>query len=489
MSTTGRKGGWRWGGVQARGIPLGTYGSAFFRRRLRLDGDDARSHMHVMGKSGSGKSRWLAGFYVNLLKAGYSATLIDPHGDLARLVLAQLLADGYFDREEAYDRLLYLDVPRGAREGRYLRFNCLKQPYDTHTTTRLTLEAMRRAFPELDRNAGHAAPAFEQIVTAGTHVLVDNALPFSELRSVLLDKARRERLLRQVADPLIHGFFHGEYDAYGTGDRLNLAGCTLRRLFLLLYAPVLGFALAAPDNQLEYRSILQENRSLIVNLAIHDPDAKRLLGALLTVAAEQGAKSRADVAATDRGGTHYVIVDECQLFVSNSSAALNEMLSQTRKFGMFVVLSHQTRDQIPERMWGALQNVEVDITFRTGREDAERQAKVVGSVDPHAVKHEVAVGQERSHPAFYSLPEQWEGWTQQVVGLKKRFAFVKHPSGQTVKMQSLALPDPAVAPERLAAVEKHYLQRCFRPVAMTPPRDELVFVAGRVGRPRWEETS
>ena len=58
--------------------------------------------MHVMGKSRVGEIRWLAGFYVNLLKAGFSATLIDPHGDLARLVLAQLVADGYFDQEDAY---------------------------------------------------------------------------------------------------------------------------------------------------------------------------------------------------------------------------------------------------------------------------------------------------------------------------------------------------------------------------------------------------
>ena len=472
---------------QTKSIPLGTYGSALFKRRLHLDGQDARSHMHVMGKSGSGKSRWLAGFYVNLLKAGYSATLIDPHGDLARLVLAQLVADGYFEREGAFQRLQYLDIPAAAKVGRYLNFNCLQQPYDTHTTTRLTLEAMRRAFPELDRNAGNAARAFEQIVTAGTHVLIDNALPFSELRSVLLDKGRRDGLLRQVADPLIHAYFQDEFDAYDRGERMHLLGSTLRRLFLLLYAPVVRFALSAPDNDLEYRTILQENRSVIVNLAIQDPDAKRLLGCLLTVFAEQGAKSRSDVSAAGRTGTHYVIVDECQLFLSNSSAALNEMLSQTRKFGMFVVLSHQTRDQIPERMWGALQNVEVDITFRTGRADAEQQAKVVGSVDPDAIKHEVKEGQERSHPAFYSLPEQWETITQQVTGLKKRFAFVRQPNGHTVKIESLPLPDPTVDPERLAAIEARYLEQGFRPATRALPAGEVIFTPQAAARSRWDD--
>jgi hypothetical protein len=94
------------------------------------------------------------------------------------------------------------------------------------------------------------------------------------------------------------------------------------------------------------------------------------------------------------------------------------MLSETRKFNLFAMLSHQTLDQVPDRMRSGLQNVEVDITFRTGRDDAKQQAKVVGNVDPFSVKHEVAEHQERSHPTFFPLQEQWEGWTQELTKLK-----------------------------------------------------------------------
>src|SRR4051794_22267330 len=99
-------------------IPLGTHGLPFLSRSLRLSGDEAKSHVYVIGKTGSGKSRWLASLYVNILKAGYSATLIDPHGDLAQLVLSQLVADGFFASEDAYQRLLYLDIPAAARRNR-----------------------------------------------------------------------------------------------------------------------------------------------------------------------------------------------------------------------------------------------------------------------------------------------------------------------------------------------------------------------------------
>ncbi len=446
-------------------IPLGTYRYSLLPRTLSLSGEEVQSHIHVQGRTGSGKSRWLAGFYVNLLKAGYSATLIDPHGDLARLVLSQLVADGYFDEEGSYDKLLYLDIPGAASRNRYLRFNCLKQPYDTHTTTRLMLEALRRAFPSLSANGSHASPAFEQIVTAGVHVLIENGLPFPMLRPLLLPRLKewRDGLLQRVPDRMIQSFFHDEFDQWDTKLRDTLEGSTLRRLFLLLYNPVLRYALAAHDNVLNYRSIIQQNRSLIVNLAVNDPDSKHLLGCLMTVFAEQGAKSRSDLRKEERAGTHFIILDEFQTFVAQSREALSDMLSQTRKFNTFVVLSHQTREQIPEDMRSGLQNVEVDVTFRTGREDAEHQAKVVGKIDPLAVKHLVTNEEaaKRSHPAFYSLPEQWEHWTEQIVRLPKRVAFVKHPNGSVTKVRSPHMPDPVCDPGKLSAVEEHYLRTCF----------------------------
>src|SRR3712207_7732309 len=53
-----------------------------------------------IGVSGSGKSRYLASLYTNLISNGFPATLIDPHGDLAALVLHTLIARGYFRSEE-----------------------------------------------------------------------------------------------------------------------------------------------------------------------------------------------------------------------------------------------------------------------------------------------------------------------------------------------------------------------------------------------------
>src|SRR5512135_1608345 len=101
------------------GIALGTYRPWWlWPRTLYLSRELARTHMHVLGKTGSGKSYFLAGLFLSLHTAGMPATLLDPHGDLAELVLAYLVAQGHYADPGQYDRLVYLDLPAAARVGR-----------------------------------------------------------------------------------------------------------------------------------------------------------------------------------------------------------------------------------------------------------------------------------------------------------------------------------------------------------------------------------
>src|SRR3954469_24989877 len=86
----------------------------FFTRKLRITQQQAHAHMHVLGKTGSGKSYFLAGLFLSMHKAGMPATLIDPHGDLAEMVLGHLIQQGTYDNPAAYDKLVYLDVPAAA---------------------------------------------------------------------------------------------------------------------------------------------------------------------------------------------------------------------------------------------------------------------------------------------------------------------------------------------------------------------------------------
>jgi len=219
---------------------------------------------------------------------------------------------------------------------------------------------------------------------------------------------------------------------------------------------------------------MDRGQSLIVNLALPDPDARRLLGSFLTVFAEQGALQRADVPPGQRSRNHTLILDEFSAVSAQSGTALMHILEQCRKFGLGLVLVSQSGGQFSERMRSALAGVGTTVVFRLGRKDAEEAARQIGMTDPMRVKHQGS--DHAAHPLYAPLPEQWEEWTAAIQRLKPRQLFVRRLPPQqwlarqfhapVAKLRTPDLPDPVVNPAALAAVEGWYLAHCFevRPV-------------------------
>src|SRR5215212_8415182 len=80
-------------------------------------------HTLCLGKSGYGKSRWLCGLALVLLSRNIPFFLIDNAGDLARLLLRQLIALGWFSTQrDPFAKLLYLDMYTARTRGCYLPF-------------------------------------------------------------------------------------------------------------------------------------------------------------------------------------------------------------------------------------------------------------------------------------------------------------------------------------------------------------------------------
>src|SRR3954468_7621812 len=415
----------------------------FFTRKLRITQQQAHAHMHVLGKTGSGKSYFLAGLFLAMHKAGMPATLIDPHGDLAEAVLSHLIQRGTFNDPAAYDNLVYLDIPAAASTQRYLPFNYLAQPYDDHAMAQLIAEACRRAWPEL----ATGAPTFENILKHSVIALRQNQQPLSKLADLLVDRDYREGLLRNVTDEQVVRFFHLRMDNWGR-DEAHMKESTLNRADLLTLSPVLRRSLGAIENRLSFRQLIDSGKSLIVNLALPDADARRLFGCLLTVGMESAALSRADN--LSERTPHHLIIDEFSQFMAQSETALTRMLSETRKYNLFCVMAHQNWSQASERFRGALQNVGIEMILKTGRMDAEYSARVMGAVDPMEVKHTVEdeKAEERSHPAYLPLQEQWEKQVQAIQRLRVGEAFVRLADDSVHKLRTRTLTRIAVSAVR-----------------------------------------
>lgn len=414
---------------QSPAIVLGEEPGLFGMRSIMLLLPEVERHIHLIGLSGMGKSVYLAHLYAELTRAGYGVTLIDPHGDLAEMVAALTGAQ-------------YIDIRAGYDAGRYMGLDVLQHDADPHVVADNVREAFHRAWPAL---AGGVAPRFDKLVLNGVKLLVSGGEKLPALERLLLDPVFRGVLLKHEPDENVVRFWQW-FDRLPERLRVEYADSALSRINLLTFSPVMKHSLGG-ELLLNPREIMDEGRSLAINMDVPG-EAGRLLGSLLVVMYEQAALRR-----RNNRRPHFLLIDEFSEFSTRSEEAFSRILSQCRKFGLYLVLAHQTWSQASSRLKGALQNVGIEIAFRLGRTDAQDEALILGRVDPEAVKHEVDVGGDRSHPLFYTLPEQWERHVQRLQELPPRTFLARYDSAAKPG-QIRELSSPSIIPAALSDQER-----------------------------------
>ncbi len=413
---------------------------------FKLTPEDQKLHATIWGTTGSGKSRLLQSIFLQHLNQGHGVGLVEPHFDLSFDTLNFLTREGFFKNPDAFERLVYIDWGNDS----YVPFNVLipESPNSSPSTVaRLVLDAMLRVWPELAE-----APLFQTLFLSSIAVLVANGLPITFLYQVLVDAQFRSRCLQKVSDPLIHQTF-AWFDALGR-DQAQAAGSTLRRAFLLSFSPYTRLTLGQPDNWLNFRQLMDERKSFIINLGnVSDPEARLLIGALLLVRIEQAALSRADTLPSQRT-PFTLLVDEWPSFAAQEKT-IGHILSQCRKFNLRLYLSAQSLSQVGStRLTGALENCKLTIAFGLGRDSAEIQAKHIGRADPFAVK-EASLSQTQ-HSQYLSIAEQFETWTAELQNLDARIAYVKLHNKPPVKIRTLTVPSEPADQQELDGVLARY---------------------------------
>lgn len=388
------------------------------------------SHKHIMGITGMGKSRLVQSFFLQLMERRIGVSLIDPHRDLARDIQSTLIATGYFEMEAAYSRLVYLDFSQKDP----IPFNILRAPGSSHDVAYAFVEAVKRAWPGI---ADGSAPLLENILLAGTLALVEAGQPITRLGALLADDDARAWILARVKDPATVEFFNQRFARWGP-RAAQMAESTLRRLFLLTFAPELRGPLGHVENVVNVGRFMDAGVSVIFDLGgVRNPEVRRLLGCLVTVAYELAALNRAPAPARSRR-PHHLLIDEFADFVAQSGEALERMLATSRKYGLAVCLVNQTWGQASRRLQGAMQNCQVRIFYRLGQDDAESMAA------------EVAPGAPGAERLF---------WASRLRQLPRRHALVLRPAWRPVEMEALDVPDYPVPTGDLANVDGEYMRR------------------------------
>ena len=333
-------------------------------RPALLSVPDRRHHLHVIGKSGTGKTTLLRNLILQDIYAGRGVGVVDLHGDLSLELLdytpTNRIEDvAYFDPGD-------LEYPVG--------LNLLEQtpPDRRHLVASGVVGVFKGIFPEF------FGPRMEYIFYAAVAALLDcENVSMLGLQRMLSDERYRAWVVKQIKDPMVLMFWRSEFESHDKKTKAEIVSPILNKVGQALMTPALRNVLGQVRSRIDARFMMDNGRIFFANLSKGKlgADKANLLGSLLVTQFQLAAMARADVP-EDARRDFYLYVDEFQSLVSDS---FSSMLSEARKYRLCLTLSHQYLRQLKPSIADAVMgNVGSMVSFRVGHDDAEALEKAFG---------------------------------------------------------------------------------------------------------------
>jgi hypothetical protein len=357
---------------------------------LRLDDRERMTHTHIIGSSGSGKSKFLEHLMRQDILRRQGFCLIDPHGTLYDAVLK-------WAAHESLDRkIILLDL---SKSDQVLGFNPFQRsPGDISVQIDNRIAATMHAWNVKNTDE---TPTLARTLRLIYAVMLEHNLGLPQVRHLIDFTAREIRapLIEQLSTPFIQQEWH-ELQEMKARDWREETLSARNRLCKLLTSSTLARVMGLPDHSINLSEIIEDGAILLVNLRRGDDlskDNARVFGALLVNEIFECAMRR-DTSAGDPTPYH-VYLDEFQNFISLDIA---DMLDEVRKYGVFLTLSHQRFGQLDENIIDAvLTNCKIKAVFGGLRAESARmmaEELFIGKLNPMKVM--AAIYQTKFWPKY-----------------------------------------------------------------------------------------
>lgn len=355
------------------------------RRQVELSPQARRQGVYVIGTTGTGKTTLLKNIAYQDMHAGEGLCVLDPHGDLIDELL-ELVPSG---REQ--DVILF--APGDDEQiNRPLGLNLLdcnrNDPREARRVTSTVIDTLRKLFWY------SWGPRMEDLLRNSLWTLIAQPeTTLLDLWLLLASPKHRAYYTRDLADPYLQQFWGVQFAGYNQREVVEIVGSSLNKIGRFLADPQIRNVVSQPRTAFKLRSIMDEQKILLVNLSKGDlgEDNSALLGAVLVNLILIAALTRRDTPPRARRQFH-LIVDEYQSFATESFPTLQ---SEARKYGIDVIVAHQYRDQLDELNKGSTLNVANFIVLRTSGIDSFSLASQFDNTPPAPQKKKQPVYREQ----------------------------------------------------------------------------------------------
>lgn len=317
-----------------------------------IGGEERLRHIHVVGRTGTGKSTFLAGLAHGVAAGEDGMLVLDPHGQLVDRIVAELpdsalartwlVRCGDVDNPVPLNPLAETDVMR--RE--------------------IAVDDVCEMFQTLfdKKHTGIVGPRFRERVAMGLRALIAVHGPRATLLDVptaLSDETFMRKAVKVASDERLKAWLANESACQRSNEYGELVAWVNSKFEPFTSTRAMRAILGSGEDAIDLADAMDNGRIVLVDLSKSalGESATRLLGYLHLNRIWISALRRSDVS---RPFT--IVVDEAQ---SLAAGALTSMLSEGRKFGLSVVLAHQYLGQLDEDVRPALDgNVATTVAFR-----------------------------------------------------------------------------------------------------------------------------
>ncbi len=347
------------------GLHLGFVEYRGEKTQVFIKKEDRFRHMYLIGKSGSGKSEYIATMAVQDIKNGDGVCIIDPHGDLVETVLACI------PKERADDVVIFdpsdLDRPVG--------LNMIEAPSDEMKD--FVCGEMVAIFYKLF-GAEMIGPMFEHQMRNYMLTLMsdkENPGTIAEIPRLVSDAAFQKEWRAKITDPVVRSFWENEMDKTSDFHKSEMLGYLISKVGRFVENSMMRNIIGQQKSAIDFTDIMNNKKIFLVNLSkgkIGDINAN-LLGLIIVTKLQMAAMGRANITDKSKRSDFFLYIDEFQNFITPSIATI---LSEARKYRLSLIVAHQYMGQLApkgdsEIRDAVLGNVGTMLIGRIGIEDAE----------------------------------------------------------------------------------------------------------------------
>lgn len=342
------------------GVRVGFCDAKGTTQEVRIADMLRRRSVHALGQSGCGKTSVLLHMALQDIEQGTGLIFIDPHGDAVNDLCQRI-------SQKHHERCIVLDP--GDQENIPL-WNPLLRTGDECRFQKADdmLSAFKRVFRDWGDRLGHVLRnALIGLSYLESPCLLD-LYHLLRQKSVEGEKVRKAILANCDLDEPIRTFWERDFLK---DYRENELAASKHKLSQLLSGSVY-LMLSQSKSEINLREIMDGNKVLLVDLSKVGSETRQVLGSFLLTLVFLIGLERSKQRSQKRE-PFSVFADECHQFIAVD--AIEQMISEARKFNIRLCIAHQYLGQFHSRKVEALSTTGVTIAGRVNSDDAHFLSK------------------------------------------------------------------------------------------------------------------